>query len=79
MGSLLGFVVDKMELGQIFYRILQFSHMRHHSPVPSIHLSVIQDWYKDQLAAAVKTDWVTSYNKSEREKLVTLVNLYVLA
>jgi hypothetical protein len=33
----------------------------------------------DQLAAAVKTDWVTSYNKSEREKLVTLVNLYVLA
>jgi hypothetical protein len=33
----------------------------------------------NQLAAAVKTDWVTSNSKSEREKPATLVNLYVLA
>jgi hypothetical protein len=33
----------------------------------------------NQLAAAVKTDWVTSYNKIEREKPASLLNLYVLA
>jgi hypothetical protein len=50
-----GFVVDKLALGQVFLRVLQFSHHHCHPVLTGVYLSA-GGWTKGPLMALMHTD-----------------------